>query len=60
LSKALAKDGEMQQKIIEEETILDHYTSKSNIQEFAQITINGNKPKLFVELLALKSKAVSI
>jgi hypothetical protein len=28
LSKALAKDGEMQWKIIEEETIVDHYTSK--------------------------------
>jgi hypothetical protein len=60
LSKALAKDGEMQQKIIEKEAILDHYTSKPNIQEFAQITIDDNKPKLFVELLALKSKVMSI
>jgi len=46
----------MQRKIIEEETIFDHYTSKLNIQEFAQIMIDGNKPKLFVELLALKSE----
>jgi len=60
LSKALVKYGEMQQKIIEEKTILDHYTSKLNIQEFAQIMIDGNKPKLFVELLALKSEAMSI
>lgn len=60
LSKALVKDGEMQHKIIEEETSLDHYTSKPNIQEFAQIMIDRNKPKLFVQLLALKSKAISI
>jgi hypothetical protein len=60
LNKALTKDGEMQRKIIEEETILDHYTSKPNIQEFAQIMIDGNKPKLFVELLAQKFKAMSI
>ncbi len=50
----------MQQKIIEEEAIFDHYTSKPNIQEFALIMIDNNKPKLFVELLAQKSKAMSI
>jgi len=60
LNKALAKDGEKQWKIIDEEAILDHYTSKPNIQKFTQITINNNKLKLFGELLALKSKAMSI
>jgi hypothetical protein len=60
LNKVLTKDREMQWKIIEEEAILDHYTSKPNMQEFAQITIDGNDPRLFVELLALKSKVMSI
>lgn len=40
--------------------IHDHYASKPDIQGFAQITIGNNKFKSYVEILALKSKVMSI
>jgi hypothetical protein len=54
LSKVLSKGDKVQRKTIEKETILDHCTSKPNIQGFTQIAIDGNKPKPFVEMMALK------
>ncbi len=60
LSKAFTKGGKMQWKIVEKEMILDHHASKPNIQWFAQILIVNNKFKPFVEMLALKSKKLSI
>lgn len=41
-------------------TIPNRCTSKPDIWGFAQITIGGNKLKLFVEILTLKLKAMSI
>jgi hypothetical protein len=48
----------VQLKIVGKQTILDHCTSKPNIQGFTQIAIDDNKPKPFVEMMALKSKAI--
>jgi hypothetical protein len=58
LSKVFGKGDKVQQKIVGKETILDHCTSKPNIQGFTQIAIDGNKPRPFVEMMAIKSKAI--
>ncbi len=43
-----------------EEAILDNHAPKPNIQGFAQIVIVDNNLKLFIGLVALKSKVKSI
>ncbi len=51
----LQKVVNVQWKTFEKEAIPNHNTSKLGIQGFAQITISGNKLKLFVEILTLKN-----
>jgi hypothetical protein len=60
LSKTIAKSNEMPWKTIGKEVIHDHYTLKHCIQRFTQIAIGNNKLKLFVDIMALKPKAMSI
>lgn len=50
----------MQQKTIEKKVIHDHHTLKLGIQRFTQIAIGSNKPKSFVDIMALKPKAMSV
>jgi len=60
LSKTLAKGDEVQRKTIEKKMIHDHYKLKPGIQRFTQIAIGSNKPKLFVDILALKPKTMLV
>ncbi len=47
-------------KDYKKEAIHDHYASKPDIQGFTQIAIDNNKFKSSIEMLALKSKMMSI